>query len=536
MARSPYFKNALKKIADFGKEYVPPGPEALKTTLLEKAKERVTDRLADIKRSWRSTGCTILSDGWSDLCHQSLINVLVYCPRGVFFLKAINARDQVKTPEYIFRILDEAIQEVGEENVVQVVTNNASHCVSAGKMIMEKYKTIYWTPCAAHCLDLLLHDLAKFPWINETIRKARTTVNFVINHRLTFNIYTKEATRELLKPCRTRFATFYVTLKRVVEEKASLRAVFCNIEWEQSRLSKQAKGKNVEQIILGNSFWQNANKVLKMCGPIVDVLCMVDAGKPCMGFVYEGIDRCKDAIACAFNNMEVDYQEIWKVVDRRWKMMHSPLHAAACYLDPRLFEVSRHQDEEVMSGLYEAIERLNPDPSVAGLVRSQLRAYKLEEGLFGIKAAKYDRFETAPAVWWQFYAAGAPELQKFAVRVLSQGSSASACERNWSTFDHIHSKKNRLLSGKLEDLVYVRSNLQLALKNVAKESSNSSTPWIDPVPNASMDDADLYIDNDTDREFADESDAEASSGFTTPTALDDIELFDVTSGQQEHQE
>jgi len=128
-------------------------------------------------------------------------------------------------------------------------------------------------------------------------------------------------------------------------------------------------------------------------------------------------------------------------------------------------------------------------------------------------------------------------LQNFAIRILSQGSSASACERNWSSFDHIHSKKrNRLLSGRLEDLVYVRSNLQLALKNVAKESSNSSTPWIDLVPNALMDDADLYIDSDIDKELTDASDAEASSGFTTPSALDDIELFDITSRPQEHQE
>lgn len=122
-------------------------------------------------------------------------------------------------------------------------------------------------------------------------------------------------------------------------------------------------------------------------------------------------------------------------------------------------------------------------------------------------------------------------MQNFAIRILSQGSSASACERNWSSFDHIHSKKrNRLLSARLEDLVYVHINLQLPLKNVANESSNYSTPWIDPIPNASMDEGDLYIDSDNDREFSDESNAEASRGFTAPTALDDIELFDITSG------
>ena len=100
-------------------------------------------------------------------------------------------------------------------------------------------------------------------------------------------------------------------------------------------------------------------------------------------------------------------------------------------------------------------------------------------------------------------------MQTSAIRILSQGSSASACERNWSSFDHIHSRKrNRLLSGRLEDLVYVCSNLQLALKNVDKESFNSSTPWIDPVPNASRDEADFYIDSDINRELSDEFDVE----------------------------
>ena len=168
--RSPYFINACKKISDFGKGYVPPSSETMRTTLLKRSKERVTGRLASIKESWKKTGCTILSDGWSDMCHRPLINVLVYCPKGVLFFKVVDASGQKKTSDYIFKILEESIYEVGEENVVQVVTDSASNCVGAGKMIMEKFQKIYWTPCAAHCLGLLLHDLAKFPWINDAVR------------------------------------------------------------------------------------------------------------------------------------------------------------------------------------------------------------------------------------------------------------------------------------------------------------------------------------------------------------------------------
>ena len=107
--------------------------------------------------------------------------------------------------------------------------------------------------------------------------------------------------------------------------------------------------------------------------------------------------------------------------------MHSPLHAAECYLDPTLFGIQRHQDEEVMSGLYKAVDRMHPNESIATLIRSQIRAYKLQEGLFGTIATKRDKSLAAPTVWWEFNASGAPELQKFAIRILSKTSSASAC-------------------------------------------------------------------------------------------------------------
>jgi hypothetical protein len=66
--------------------------------------------------------------------------------------------------------------------------------------------------------------------------------------------------------------------------------------------------------------------------------------------------------------------------------------------NPRLFGISRHQHDEVMSGFYEAIDNLLPDPSIAYSVRSQLRAYRLQEGVFGTKLAKYDRTKVVGAI------------------------------------------------------------------------------------------------------------------------------------------
>eukprot|EP01018_Ginkgo_biloba_P003366 Gb_02330 [translate_table: standard] len=295
---------------------------------------------------------------------------------------------------------------------------------------MDRLKIIYWTPCATHFLDLLLHDLGKLPWMNEAIRRGKIIPNFIVNHCVTLSIYRKHVMKEFLRHFDTRFATYYIMLKSVVEEKASLRLIMCSNEWDKSPLSKTSIGKLVEEIILSNNFWDSAERILNMYEPIVEMLHLVDCDAPYMDFIYDGMDHCKDAITRVFNNVVDDYKLIWNMIDFRWKMMHIPLHAKTCYLDPRMFGLKRNGDKKIMSGLYAAIEKLNPDREVAKKVREQLRVYKLQEGISSIIAAKDDRTYIAPGLWWDFYGAEAPELKCFAIQVLSQGSSATTCERN----------------------------------------------------------------------------------------------------------
>ena len=61
----------------------------------------------------------------------------------------------------LFHLFVEVVEEVGVANVVQVITDNAANYVLTGKMLEEKYTTIFWTPCVAHCIDLMLEDICK---------------------------------------------------------------------------------------------------------------------------------------------------------------------------------------------------------------------------------------------------------------------------------------------------------------------------------------------------------------------------------------
>ena len=69
------------------------------------------------------------------------------------------------------------------------------------------------------------------------------------------------------------------------------------------------------------------------------------------------------------------------------------------------------------------------------------------------------------AEWWRLFGTDAHILQKMAIRLLSQTTSSSRCERNWTLFDRIHTKRrNKLEHKRLNDFLYVNYNPRLKYK------------------------------------------------------------------------
>ena len=106
---------------------------------------------------------------------------MVYSKGSTIFLKSIDASDKIKDNKYIYGWLKDAIKEVGEANVVQIVTENGLAFVKAGELLMKKYN-LYWTPCAAHCIDLMFQDISKRDSIAQLIRNGQKITNFIYNH------------------------------------------------------------------------------------------------------------------------------------------------------------------------------------------------------------------------------------------------------------------------------------------------------------------------------------------------------------------
>ncbi|RVW37587.1 hypothetical protein CK203_074004 [Vitis vinifera] len=110
------------------------------------AKKEVQLLVDSYRAIWAKVGCTIMDDGWTNNRQKTFINFLVYYPKEISFVKSVDASDIVKDATNLFMILM--------------------------RLISQKHKHINWSPCAAHCLNLIFKDISKMDHVAELVRRA----------------------------------------------------------------------------------------------------------------------------------------------------------------------------------------------------------------------------------------------------------------------------------------------------------------------------------------------------------------------------
>ena len=132
--------------------------------------------------------------------------------------------NKVKNNDYLHGLMNEVVEEVGEEYVVHIVTYNEATYKVASKKLMITRPHLFWSPCATHYIDLIIEDIGKKPWINKVIQTARKITLFIYNHNWVIALMkTKTDGHELLRPDIIRFATNYIALESLYKHRVGLQ-------------------------------------------------------------------------------------------------------------------------------------------------------------------------------------------------------------------------------------------------------------------------------------------------------------------------
>ncbi|GBG82139.1 hypothetical protein CBR_g34420 [Chara braunii] len=206
--RNKYFLRMIEKVRDAERSFIPTKYDTQRTKRLDMSRSWVEEGVLRQQRSWARTGCMLQLDGWTDIRGRPHLNVMVSFPTRVLFWKSHCVSSKEKGAATYFDILYESIHEVGEKSVVGVIMDNVAVCARAGRFVNDTYPLTFHVPCAAQCLNLMLHDIGKIEWVAETVTKANDMVKFVMNHQRVRDVYYIHAGgRQLLRPAATPIHT-----------------------------------------------------------------------------------------------------------------------------------------------------------------------------------------------------------------------------------------------------------------------------------------------------------------------------------------
>ncbi|XP_028788807.1 uncharacterized protein LOC114744828 [Neltuma alba] len=403
---SPYFQPMIDAIAAIGPGYKGPSYHAFRTKLLQDMKKEVQLLVDECRGFWAETGCTIMAGGWQDQRNRQLINFLVYCPRGIVFIKSVDASDIVKDAQTLCNLFLEMVAFVGVDNVVHLVTDNAANYKAAGRLLTDKHPSIYWSPCATHCLNLILADIGKMALVTSLASRASKVSKFIYNHAFLLAwLRKREGWKEIIRPGPTWFATTFIALKSLLDHKHDLQALVTSKAFLDSRYCRDQRAKDVTLIILDNKFWYDCKIIIEVVKPLVWLLRIVDSDdRPSLGYIYEGSPIIPPVPPCFSHALPVS------------------------------LSANFSQKPEVMNGYLTIINRKVASNKTKFLQEGT--QYQNRSGSFSHPLALESAKSMRPDEWWRYFGGSCPNVKKLAIQLLSQTASSSVVNKN-KTFDPI---------------------------------------------------------------------------------------------------
>jgi len=98
------------------------------------------------------------------------LNFLVKIKKGTVLRKYIDAFGILKITDKICKMLDNTVEEIGEGNLVQIITDNDANYKTPGELMMRKKeddKLHVKHLCEALGIDLMLEDFEKKVPVNQ---------------------------------------------------------------------------------------------------------------------------------------------------------------------------------------------------------------------------------------------------------------------------------------------------------------------------------------------------------------------------------
>ncbi|GBG81669.1 hypothetical protein CBR_g32664 [Chara braunii] len=253
-----------------------PSYHMLHTTLLDEQDGEVQKCVRPVLDTSKETGCTIMTDGWTNIRGETLCNYLVGTKIGVAYV-ATDVMHGKKDASALANTWLKRVKSMDIElsGITTFVTDSAGVNVAAMEVFQkdESVKHIFWIRCVAHIMDLILEDIGGIDWVAYRIAQARLVTRFFKHHRHVREVFEAYSKKTLQLPAETRFGTNVIMMMRQVELRAELTQVVGDDRWRENVWSTSKIRKDAAEVTVcigSPPWWEDLRALCKMLEPIMD--------------------------------------------------------------------------------------------------------------------------------------------------------------------------------------------------------------------------------------------------------------------------
>ncbi len=208
----------------------------------------------------------LVSDGWSNINKESIINYMITTPKPLFF-KSYPTKEESHTAENIANGIETVMQIAGINKFAAVITDNAANMRASWRLLKAKYHSKVFLGCWAHGINLWIKDITKIEWVHTifnnskelTIWFRRHQIPLATLHQLQEKEYGKKITLAL--PVDTHWGSSFYCIDSLLQTKKAMRGLLAEDHLEIDEA--------IRHNINNNSFWNNLQHLRNFLNPFV---------------------------------------------------------------------------------------------------------------------------------------------------------------------------------------------------------------------------------------------------------------------------
>lgn len=312
------------------------------------------------------------------------------------------------------------------------------------------------------------------------------------SHKLNTAFIEKQLTTDvkvsLKLPVKTRWGSLVSCLESLKENKQTIKTMAI----DETISDVINKVPTLKVNMLSDDFWDKVTGFYSLLKPILDTITIVESDIPQMSHVlslYKNIQhKVEDMLNKSPLLLRSEEEKVREILENRKQFAIYDVHKIANLLDPHFkgCDLTPEEETTAIEQIYNAALKI-PDIN-EDTVLAELANYIAKQDFFS-KAFLWSSVNKLNSIAWWAGLCKSTALSKVAVKFLSLPTTSAACERTFSTYSDIHTKKrNRLTNDRARKIVYIAHNLRLQSVQSSSRSSQNQAEEVVSVPSDSDDD------------------------------------------------